>query len=100
MEMIEVSKLMEEYLKTVTPEQFEKDSIEAGILECPDKFTFKIQGDPVIFLDHSLISDTMKETGVIRFESIDIQPLSINVSKTAYDPYMNESQYIFPRRVA
>jgi hypothetical protein len=37
MEMIEVTRLMEEYFKTVTPEQFEKDLIDAGIEECPFK---------------------------------------------------------------
>lgn len=35
--MDEVTKVMDEYFRTVTPEQFEKDLIEAGINNCPDK---------------------------------------------------------------
>lgn len=36
-DMKEVHKIMMEYFKTVTPEQFEQDLLDAGILECPDK---------------------------------------------------------------
>ena len=37
MDMNKITKIMDEYFKTVTPEQFEKDLIEAGIENCPDK---------------------------------------------------------------
>jgi len=35
--MDKVAKIMDEYFETVTPEQFEKDLIEAGIENCPNK---------------------------------------------------------------
>jgi len=35
--MDKVSKVMDEYFKTVTPERLERDLIEAGIENCPDK---------------------------------------------------------------
>lgn len=100
MEMIEVSKLMEEYFRTVTSEQFERDSIDAGILECPDKFTFSIQGDSIIFKDQSLISNTLKVTDVLRYGVNDIHPLTINIGEITYAPYLQASQYLFPRKVA
>lgn len=35
--MNDVSKVMKEYFVTVTPEQLEKDLLEAGIENCPEK---------------------------------------------------------------
>ena len=100
MEMAEVSRLMEEYFKTVTPEQFEKDAIEAGILECPDKFIFEVQGDSVIFNYKPLLSDKLITADLFEFQEIDIQTITINVSETSYCPHMNESQYVIPGKVA
>ncbi len=38
----EVAQIMDEYLNTVSPEQFKKDLEEAGILDCPDTMSFDV----------------------------------------------------------
>lgn len=100
MEMVEVTKLMEEYFRTVTPEQFEKDLLDAGILQCPDRFEFEVKGDPCVFLSQILFNDRLKVKDVLTFQTIDTKPITINVLNTAYSPYMNESQYVLSGKVA
>lgn len=98
--MQEVTKLMEEYFRTVTPEQFEKDLIDAGILDCPDEFEFMVQGDPIFFQGQLSISNKLKITeDVIKSQITNTQPVTINMTEV-YEPYMSESQYVIPRRVA
>lgn len=43
--MEKISQIMDEYFRTVSDEQFEKDLIKAGILRCPDKVTFEIPAE-------------------------------------------------------
>lgn len=97
MMMDKIHKVIMEYLKNVTPAQLERDLENSGIEECPDKFTFRIEGEPMIFLDQSLIIDTLKLPDILRYETIDIKPLTINLAETTYAPCLQDSQYVIKK---
>lgn len=97
--MDKIHEVMMEYLKNVTPAQLESDLEEVGIRECPDKLTYKIQGDRILFTDQSLVSDILKVSSIPQYTTIELKPLSVDMVITTYDPQMHDSQYLF-RKVA